>query len=69
MKLTKFCFDLAMALIRSADDRSANNVLRTSEAMEPNNARAISIVEQPTEFDHNPTTSRDRLAGEKWPLR
>ncbi len=43
VKLTKFCFDLAMALTRSADDRSANNVLRASEAMELNNARAISI--------------------------
>jgi hypothetical protein len=36
-----------MALIQSADDRSANNVLRASEAMmEPSNPRALSTVEE-----------------------
>jgi hypothetical protein len=69
LKLTKFCFDLAMALTWSADDRSANNVLRASEAMEPSNTRAISTAEVPTEFERDPATLRDRLAGERWPLR
>jgi len=67
--LTKFCYDLAMALIRSADDRSALNVLRASEAMEPRHHRTISTVEEPTEFERDPATLRDRLAGERWPLR
>jgi len=69
VKLTKFNFDLAMALIRSADDRSASNVLRASEAMEPCVATTIRAVEEPTEFEREPTTLRDRLLAERWPLR
>ena len=58
-----------MALIRSADNRSASNVLRASEAMEPSVSTTIRAVEEPPEFEREPTTLRDRLLGERWPLR
>ncbi len=68
MKLTKFCFNLAMAFIRSANYRSALHALEASEVVQQSTQRFIGIDEEPTEFPWEPTTIWDRLNPERWPL-
>jgi hypothetical protein len=60
VKLTKFCYELSLPLIRSADDRSSNETIsasRTSSGVPapPTSASRGRHVEA-SEFEFNPST-------------
>jgi len=62
IKLTKFCFDLSMALIRSAD-----NVNILDAATLPRNINATLTEE--LDFNVDPSTLKRQMESETWPIR
>jgi hypothetical protein len=74
IKLQKFCHDLALALIRSAEGCNSLHVLAANNANITATESAVlhtsvgRAVEN-TEFERDSSTLRERLAAETWPIR
>jgi hypothetical protein len=73
-KLQKFCHDLALALIRSAEGCNSLHVLAASNSsLTPAETRllhtSVSRAVENTEFECNAATLKDRLAAETWPTQ